>query len=71
MPMIPISNWYCTKCRQVVASEDTLCGRHCPRDPNTPRCKGEIQWRTVWIEAGTLQKAFDEVEMHIMDVLPT
>lgn len=70
MAMIPISNWWCTRCRRVVASEDVLSGRHCPKDPSDSRCKGEIQWRTVWIEAGALQQAFDEVESQVMGSLP-
>jgi len=62
MPMITISNWWCARCRRLVSSEDVLSGRHCPKDPNAPRCKGEVEFRTVWLESAQLEQAFNNLD---------
>jgi hypothetical protein len=60
---MPISNWYCEKCRKVVPASDVMAGRHSPLDAPNPKCLGEVKWRTVYVEAAALQRAFDDASL--------
>ncbi len=66
MNAIPISNWWCPRCRKLIASVDlSLERRHYPKDPNEPRCGERAEFRTIEIESGEMGRAFDDLDYAI------
>lgn len=66
MTAIPISNWWCERCRGLVSSTDvSLNHKHMPKDLEEPRCNGSVEWRTVYVETGILNDAFNGMESEL------